>query len=158
MNNREFVFNHESKENVDYSNTRRSIYLPVIRNHLHPVFALFDYSDASVLNGDRQTSTVPTQALFLMNSPFIDEQTTNLAKNIVEGEPDIGKRINLLYETSYGRLPTDTELARISSFLEQFPDVWRSEHPEASSTEVELAAWQALCHATLAANEFTYLR
>ncbi|MAT14548.1 MAG: hypothetical protein CMJ46_04680 [Planctomyces sp.] len=158
VKNREFVFNHESKENVDYNFTRRSIYLPVIRNHLHPVFSLFDYADASVLNGDRQTSTVATQALFLMNSPFLEEQTEAYANWLINQEEDMFARIDLLYEKSYGRLPTDEERARLESFLQQFPTVWRQDHPEADDAAVTVASWQALCHAVLAANEFTYLR
>ncbi|MCA9041757.1 MAG: DUF1553 domain-containing protein, partial [Planctomycetaceae bacterium] len=158
VKNREFVFNHESKESVDYNFTRRSIYLPVIRNHLHPVFSLFDYSDASVLNGDRQTSTVATQALFLMNSPFLEEQTEKYANWLITQESDVSARIELIYVKSYGRLPTDDEQQRIENFLEQFPSVWKSDHPEADDEAINVAAWQALCHAIVAANEFTYLR
>ncbi|QDU80173.1 Planctomycete cytochrome C [Polystyrenella longa] len=158
VDNRAFVFNHESKENVDYDFGRRSIYLPVIRNHLHPVFSLFDYADASVLNGDRQTSTVATQALFLMNSPFLEEQTTAYANWLIAQESEVPARTNLLYVKSYGRLATTEEQERVQNFLAEFPDVWKSDHPDAEESAVTAATWQALCHAVLAANEFTYLR
>ena len=71
VKNREFIFNHTSMDETRYGSLRRSVYLPVVRNHLFDVFELFDYSDASVLNGSRSTSTVAPQALFMMNSELV---------------------------------------------------------------------------------------
>ena len=65
VKNREFLFDHTSKDNTDYSSLRRSVYLPVIRNNLYDFFQLFDFNDASVINGNRETTTVAPQALFL---------------------------------------------------------------------------------------------
>jgi hypothetical protein len=64
VKNREFLFDHTSKDTTKYDSRRRSLYLPVIRNHLYDVFQLFDSTDATVPNGDRATTTVAPQALF----------------------------------------------------------------------------------------------
>jgi len=152
VKNREFVFNHESKENVDYNFNRRSIYLPVIRNHLHPMFQLFDYSDASVINGNRQTSTLATQALYMMNSPFIDEQTTALTKLVLKQRTDSNDRIQLLYEKCFGRLPTELEVQQASIFLQRFEKI------EPTTENSVQAAWESFCHALLASHEFSYIR
>ena len=50
---------------------RRSVYLPVVRNHLYDMFQLFDRADPSVTTGDRATTTVAPQALFMMNSDLV---------------------------------------------------------------------------------------
>ena len=68
IGNRAYFFDHTSKDLTNYSAPRRSLYLPVVRNNLYPVFQLFDYSDASVPNGNRNSSTVAPQALFMLNS------------------------------------------------------------------------------------------
>lgn len=156
VKNRAFVFNHESKENVDYNFSRRSIYLPVIRNHLHPVFQLFDYSDASVINGNRQTSTVATQALYLMNAPFMDEQTKGLAKRIRQERSPFEDRLELLYETCYGRLPTKLEADRAVLFLDQIDQSLTQKVNDPAKREQ--TSWEALCQAILSSHEFCYLR
>ena len=56
-----------------YDSPRRSLYLPVVRNNLYDVFQLFDFPDAAVANGDRATTTVAPQALFLLNSDLVDQ-------------------------------------------------------------------------------------
>src|SRR5690606_331124 len=71
VENRAFLFDHTSKDTTSYDSFRRSLYLPVIRNNLYDGFSLFDYTAADVPNGDRETSTVATQALFLMNSDLV---------------------------------------------------------------------------------------
>ena len=48
-----------------------SVYLPVVRDQLPEALALFDFADPSLVVGERATTTVPAQALYLMNSPFV---------------------------------------------------------------------------------------
>ena len=53
VKNREFFFDHTSKDTTKYDSPRRSIYLPVVRNHMYDVFDLFDYTDATVASGGK---------------------------------------------------------------------------------------------------------
>jgi hypothetical protein len=49
--------------------THRSVYLPIIRDQVPEVLTVFDFPDASLVNGERDTTNVPSQSLFLMNNP-----------------------------------------------------------------------------------------
>ncbi|WP_442511167.1 PSD1 and planctomycete cytochrome C domain-containing protein [Novipirellula sp. SH528] len=153
--NREYVFNHTSEDKSKYDSSRRSIYVPVIRNHLYDMFQLFDYNDASVLTGDRNTSTIAPQALFLMNSELVAELALAFADRLLESEPDAEPRIDRLYLETYGRHASAAELSDASNFLTQF----RAFQQESDSdTDPERLAWQALCQAIVSSSEFVYLR
>ncbi|WP_153556149.1 PSD1 and planctomycete cytochrome C domain-containing protein [Roseimaritima sediminicola] len=159
---REYVFNHTSEDRSTYDTKRRSIYVPVIRNHLYDLFQLFDYNDASVLDGDRESSTVAPQALFLMNSPWIRRVSTSLAARL-EALPTPEQRIENLYLLAYGRRPAEAERQGAERFLKTFASAYAakaSAPPESddSPASPEAAAWQALCHAVVASHEFVYLR
>ncbi len=154
LKNHEFVFNHTSQDKSEYlSIRRRSIYVPVIRNHLYDMFQLFDYTDASVLNGDRDTSIIAPQALFLMNSDLVEQLTTAMAKRLLEEEPTDTDRIRQLFALAYGRPATNEETTRASQFLTRFQALM-PEQTDASKTQ----AWQALCQAIVSSSEFIYVR
>ena len=115
--NREYVFNHTSKDDSHYDTNRRSIYVPVIRNHLYDMFSLFDYTDASVLNGDRDTSTLSPQALFLMNSQQMSDVSLAMARRLIAAEPSVESRLSKLFLDAYGRSPREEEASRVMLFL-----------------------------------------
>src|SRR6201999_3078113 len=58
-----------------YETNRRSVYLMTSRLARHPYLELFDGADPNATTAHRSNSTVPTQALFLMNSPFIQAES-----------------------------------------------------------------------------------
>ena len=150
--NRGYFFDHTSKDETRYNVPRRSVYLPVVRNHLFDVFTLFDYTDASVMTGDRATTTVAPQALFLLNSKLVDRISRKLADTVL-GTPaaDDAERIDRLCEHVLGRPASTDDLKRCSRFLEQV----RQALPPGSGP---IDAWSALCHVLLASNEFIYLK
>lgn len=150
VGNREFIFNHTSKDETSYDSNVRSIYLPVIRNNLYDGFSLFDYADASVPNGDRPTSTVAPQALYLMNSELVLTAAESLAKHLTDQFPEVDERIQALYLTAYGRPPQPAEVNSIQGFLQ------RSQRESLAPSDLE--SWVALCHTILAANEFLYIQ
>jgi len=152
--NREFLFNHTSQDKSSYANIRRrSIYVPVIRNHLYDVFQLFDYTDASVLKGDRDTSTIAPQALFLMNSELVTTLTKNMAGRLIALKATRPSRINQLFLEAYGRPPTTAEAEKASQFLTDFEKL----APQQPGAAVHQHAWQALCQAVVSSSEFVYL-
>ncbi len=147
--NRAFIFDHTSKDETTYDTTRRSIYLPVIRNHLFDVFSLFDYSDAAVPNGDRPTSTIAPQALFLMNSDFLARTSQAFAERLATEVPsDQPARVARLYALAFGRPPSDSETEQALAFV--------------TAVEGDQAAtqrgWEALCHVMLVSSEFLHLQ
>ncbi len=168
VKNRQFLFDHTSKDLTDYSSLRRSVYLPVIRNNLYDFFQLFDFNDASVINGNRETTTVAPQALFMMNSPLMEEAACQLAHQL-ENLPE-KQQITQLYQLVYSRPPTRQELSLARKYLKQFlvtPVVPVTTEPQDDSAEetessepitIEFQALKLLCHSLLASNEFIYIK
>lgn len=135
----------------------RSVYLPVVRSALYDVFQAFDFADPSVLNGRRDTTTVAPQALFMMNSNLVADQTRVLAGTLLSRtDLDDHARVDLLYQTAYSRPPSAAETARGLQFIEAY-SVQAAGEQKLSPDESRLHGWQALCRAVLAANEFIYV-
>jgi hypothetical protein len=141
----------------------------VIRNNLYDVFQLFDFSEPSVLNGDRDTTTVAPQALFMMNSELAWQAAQGLASRCLEtssagegtaaaAEPaaDVAGQVRQLYEVAYGRPPSDEEVQRSQTFLSRCEQSLAAAQPDAARRRQQ--AWTALCQLVLSANEFIYIR
>lgn len=158
LKSREYVFNHTSQDRSTYGISRRSIYVPVIRNHLYDMFKLFDYTDASVLTGDRNTSTLAPQALFMMNSQWIDDITSAMADRLLKQQGTVETHVEQLYLEAYGRRPTTDEVASATQFLTQFQTVLEQQADAESSDDGRRMAWQALCQSVVSSSEFVYLR
>lgn len=155
VGNREFLFNHLSKDTTTYDSRKRSVYLPVIRNHLYDVFQLFDYADASVLNGNRPTTTVPSQALFLMNADLVESVCASMAEEVLrDPQTTTSARIERLYWQTLGRGAEPREIDRAVQFIEQLTTL----DGLRPAGEAQATAWKAFCHALLASNEFIYVQ
>jgi hypothetical protein len=156
VKNRDYLFDHTSKDKTTYASDRRSIYLPVIRNNLYDVFQLFDAPDAAVPNGDRATTTVPTQALFFLNSPLATRAADALAGRLLaKANLDDAGRVGLLFALTYGRPPTEQEVKRVTAGVAAFEKDFTS---ETDSAKRQRKAWAAVCQAVLAANEFIHVQ
>jgi mono/diheme cytochrome c family protein len=98
--------------------TRRTIYGYIDRSDLPEVFNHFDFANPEMETGHRYLTTVPQQALYLMNSPLVVEQ----ARNVVE-RPDVSslatdeQKVRRLYELIYQRAPRPEELQLAQEFL-----------------------------------------
>src|SRR5205807_3431454 len=75
----------------------RAVYLPVVRDHHIDSLSLFDFADSSLVSGERSTTTVPSQSLFLMNSPFVIRQAEAAASRLRDDAPDDQVRVRLAY-------------------------------------------------------------
>jgi hypothetical protein len=154
--NRAYFFDHTSKDRTTYDSRRRSVYLPIVRNHPFDVFDLFDYSEASVSNGDRATTTVAPQALFMMNSELVAQAAHDLASDLLAcATVDDSERTRRLYVRAYGRPPKSAEIERAAAFLARYSRGLAALKPD--SREQRVLAWQALCQTILTANEFVYV-
>jgi len=152
--NRDYLFNHTSVDKSNYSTPRRSIYVPVIRNHLYDVFQIFDYADASVLNGNRDTSTVAPQALFWMNSEWVTDLTFAMADRLLVANKSRSARIEQLFLQAYGRTASLDETARVNKFLSQFGELTT----DPSDNDIRRRAWQALSQSVVSSSEFLYVQ
>ncbi|MBL9182298.1 MAG: DUF1553 domain-containing protein [Verrucomicrobiaceae bacterium] len=109
-------FNDKLPKDLDGSH-RRSIYLPVIRDHLPDVLEQFDVANPSLVTGDRDVTNVPLQALYLLNGPFVQEMAAALAKR-VEKAPNCVQRA---FELCFHRSPDAREVALAEDFLQKAP-------------------------------------
>ena len=114
------------------------------RRELNKTLMLFDYPDANVHAARRATSSTPTQKLFVMNSPFIIEQSRKLALRLQQSAGDDDSRVRHGYELLFAREPLAEELAIARDFLNQ---------PAASG----MTAWEQFAQALLATNEMLYV-
>ncbi|HYF36959.1 MAG TPA: PSD1 and planctomycete cytochrome C domain-containing protein [Prosthecobacter sp.] len=146
LRNREFVFNHTSRDATTYESPRRALYLPIIRNNLYDMLEQFDYPDPTTPAGSRNSTVVAPQALIMMNAPVVMESSNRLAKRLAALADD-NERLQQLYARLYGRPPLDHESARALALIR---DLGATEKPE--------RAWALLSQMLMAANEFIYLR
>lgn len=95
----------------------RSVYLPVLRDRLPDVLDLFDFAEPSLVTGARETTNVPVQALYLMNSPFVQDRAKSLAARLEVDEGD-EQRIRQAFLLCFSRSPDTEELQMAKQFLE----------------------------------------
>ena len=136
-------------------NGRRSIYIAVRRNFLSPMMMAFDTPIPFNSVGRRNVSNVPAQALTVMNDPFVVEQASLWAKQTIKAEPDPHQRIKQMYQAAFARLPTDSELADATAFLNQ-QAAELGINSERHSTDERL--WTDLCHVLMNVKEFVFIQ
>jgi hypothetical protein len=117
---------------------RRTVYATVNRNSLPGFFRTFDFASPDTHVPQRVMTTVPQQALLLLNSPFILEQAKGLA-----GRPDVARlepaqRIARMYRLLFGRAPSERETALGLEFTSTAP-------------------WEHYAQVLLQSNEFAYV-
>ncbi len=133
------------------SSKRRSVYLPLRRANLPALLNLFDFGDATTVNGERQLTNVPTQALFWLNSEFVTERATNVAAGLVKsGAPAARATINRAYLKVLNRPASADEISAAQSFLREH----RRRFP---GKESDLNGWASLVRVLMASNEFMYV-
>lgn len=127
-------------------NTRRTIYAFVNRNDLPGVFRAFDFADVDSSAPERPSTTVPQQALFAMNSPFVQEQARRVAAESHAGASDDSGRLSLLYRRVLSREPSSEERELALRYLS-----------EAQTTVSEKQTpWDRLAQTLLLTNEFWF--
>jgi len=125
----------------------RTIYQPVLRDHIPDDWSVFDFPDPELVTGRRGVTTVPTQALYLMNSPFIVEQSGKTAARLAARTKDGDVLIREAYALILNRAPNAGEVRDAAELLTGFAET----SPEPA------AAAAALCQTLFASAEFRYL-
>ena len=121
----------------------RTVYGFVNRQNLPNLFRTFDFAGPDTTCPQRFTTTVPQQALYLLNSPFIEAQAKRLGARSGETSADDEERIRVIYRLAYQREPSAEELALAKGFVDEFV-------PSA-------AAWERLGQALLVSNEMMFV-
>jgi hypothetical protein len=138
-----WTFTQHAPFNAVYETNKRSAYLMVQRQRRHPFLAQFDGADPNASTPLRQTTTVPTQALFFLNDPFFHAQAGRLG-DLLLAQRDDRSRIHCAYRTVFQREPTDLEMAKAEVYLSAY---------QASPEE----KWSGFARVLLASNEFLHV-
>jgi hypothetical protein len=149
---------------------RRGIYIQARRSRPLAMLHAFDAPVMEVNCERRQSSTVATQSLMLMNSQFMLDQAARFAQRLQkEAGEDRNRQVARAWQLAFSRSPTDTELADALDFLSRQVDHLKAvgeikpvekkdEKAKAAPPPVpELQALTDLCQALLSANEFLYV-
>ena len=131
---------------------RRSIYIKVQRNFINPIFLAFDYPTPVLTRGRRTVSTVPSQALMLMNNEFVARQTEKWADREIAAHPEWATRIESMFLGAFGRPAEADEVADSREFLEKQLVSYGSNDRE------DYRAWADLAHVLINSKEFIFVR
>jgi len=96
---------------------KRSLYLPSVRGIVPVSLSTFDFVEQGMVTGSREVTTVPTQALFMLNDPFVRESSLRIAKRVVKESETNDSRIAKIYRQILQRSPTDDEVRLAQNFL-----------------------------------------
>lgn len=136
-----------------YDHNKRSVYLMTQRLKRHPFLALFDGADPNASTADRLGTTVPTQALFFLNDPFVHQKSDRFAVRLRSESKDLKSQIQRVSQLAIGRPATDGELAEAVRFCE----LYRAELTSAGHADPELGALAAYVRTVFGCNEFLYV-
>jgi hypothetical protein len=127
--------NSAGRLSIDPSTSkRRTVYLPLRRSNLPSLLNLFDFGDATTTCEGRALTNTAPQALFMMNSKFVDDRSAALQK-------ELGGHVDLLYQRILDRLPTPAERDDALGYVQKVGE----------------RGWQSLARILLLSNEFIYV-
>jgi len=138
-----------------YPSRRRSVYVMTQRLQRHPFLGLFDAADANTSTEQRTSSTVPPQALFLLNNPFVAEQAESFARRLLVETPDTEPCIERAVQLAWGRPPASTERERCTRFINDCRARLTREGIAAELREFQVRS--AFARVLFCSNEFAYL-
>ena len=128
----------------------RSVYLPIVRDEEPRSLVVFDFADSSTVTGARESSSTANQALFMMNNPFVLQQSEAFARRLARAEQRLVDQIRLAFVLAYGRPATSCERAATAKFLSEFQD-------RSQATNQNAEALAAICQGLFASAEFRYI-
>lgn len=98
-------------------------------------------------------TTVPTQALYLMNNEFVHQRAAALAKRVLSSANNEASSVQLAWNLAFGRAPTLDERSDVATFIKKYIKAVG----EPDKAQAELKAWSAMARTVLTRNEFLYV-
>lgn len=144
------TFSGRPVEITDAKNRRRTVYGFIDRQDLPGLLRVFDFASPDQSSASRPRTTVPQQALFLMNSSFAIEQGKALVSRAEIGSAtETPARISALYKLLFGRDPRPEESAIGTEFL--------AAAAEDKSVSTKLTPWEQYAQLLVLTNEFLFI-
>ena len=120
------------------ADVHRSVYSTILRDQLPESLTLFDFPDPSSVAGERATTNVPAQSLYLLNNPFVIQQSEAAAAKLLASSDSDADRLKRAYETFYSRPPSEKEMTAATQFIAEY-----------SKRSTERTAWSAFTRRSL---------
>ena len=134
----------------------RSVYLPIVRNAVPDVLKLFDFAEPSILVGERPVTTVPTQALYFLNSKIVTSQCDRLAQRLLADDSiGDGERVNLAYQSVLSRNATNPEVERARKYIKNLASEFSGTTDDVKKRQQ--IAWSGFCQILFGSAEFRYV-
>lgn len=127
----------------------RTVYRPIMHETVPADLTVFDFPEPEMVTGRRSITTVPTQALFMMNSELVVDHSLRTARRLMQLTKDDSSRIETAYQLILAREPSEEERDDATAFIRDFP--------ASDSKNAELSALAAFCQTLFASAEFRYL-
>jgi hypothetical protein len=106
---------------------KRSVYLPMPRDVVPESLSLFDFPNPNLISARREDTISPSQALFLMNNPFVQTEALRLAQRVLQNDKLAdGARIKEAYRLALLREPTSTEVTRALGYIKAQAEIFAS--------------------------------
>lgn len=143
-----------NEDSLNAPSPYRSVYLPVVRDVVPEALGLFDFAEPDVVRGSRESTNVPSQALYLMNNSFVSDQAEAMATRLLGGFEKIEDRIEEGFRLTYGRSPDAGELESTKTLFRKMAS---QSSGSARGDEAQLLALSMFCQGLLSSAEFRYL-
>ncbi len=138
-----------------YPSMHRGVYVMQQRIKRHPFFVLFDGADPNLSTAERSVSVTPLQALFMMNDPFVEEESMAFAGRLRTARDTQDGQIELAYELAYGRPPEADEYSEARAYLAQYVQKLAATNIPAGKRET--AALASHLRSIFSSNEFLFV-
>ncbi len=142
-------------DKFESDNSKRSVYLPIVRGYVPEILKVFDFPEPSMIYGSRDVTTVATQALYMMNSDFVTTQAEAFAQRLLDDDELSDKtRIDRAWQIALARSPSKTERNEALAFVTQISQSFESSESESVRQK---KAWTSLAQSLFASAEFRYV-
>ena len=150
-----FVGRNIREDQIKAEHNHRSVYLPIVRDMVPDSLAVFDFAETSLVTGQRDNTTVPSQALYMMNSDQVTRAAERLATKLADTGKKGGELIEQAYTMALSRKPTESELKNAVVFFRDFTPAVAEDI--GNRDRVRFASLVGFCQALFASAEFRYL-
>lgn len=117
---------------------QRSIYMPVVRGAVPPSLAIFDLPNPDLVTGRRAATTVPAQALFMMNSPFVRDMAQAVSLQVVKMEVPDEQILQKLYQRVLIREADSDDIEMGMAYITRLMDEESKSRQEAAASFVQI--------------------
>lgn len=151
-----FVGRTISEAQINTENQHRSVYLPIVRGLVPESLSLFDFADPNLISGKREITTVPSQALYLMNSEFVIQNAEAMANQLHKVLELRGSAlVEEAFRRCYSRPPSAEEARKTQAYVERFLKTAAESGMELN--QARALALTTFCQSLICSAEFRYL-